>query len=101
MRTPKDVTLARGTHFTPGVKADVVDRCFAGYGSLTQVVEDAYQRVGLSRLRPIRPIDRCRYSYRLPNETAAKCVNITNLACHQHFCERTTGFEPATLTLAR
>ena len=42
-----------------------------------------------------------RSSHWLLNETAAKCPNIANIVPHQHFSERTTGFEPATLTLAK
>ncbi len=46
-------------------------------------------------------IDGRRSSHWLPNETATKYPNIANIVPHQHFSERTTGFEPATLTLAK
>ena len=49
----------------------------------------------------VKPIDGRRYSQWLPDETPAKYPDVANIASHQHFCERTTGFEPATLTLAR
>ena len=53
------------------------------------------------RLPPAGPIDGRRYSQWPPNESVTKYPNIANIAFYQHFCERTTGFEPATLTLAK
>ena len=58
-----------------------------------------WPKVWPRRLRT--PIDRSRYSQWLPNETLAKYPSVANIVPHQHFSERTTGFEPTTLTLAR
>jgi hypothetical protein len=48
--------------------------------------------------RQPRATVRNRSSHWLPEGPQLGSFSLTNIALYQHFCERTTGFEPATLT---